>query len=278
MIDRFQAGTTNALVCVVGAGSLGITLTAAQTVILVERPWTPGGVVQCEDRLHRIGQVGSVTSIWLQFGEMDDRVDRLLEQKQRVIDHVLTGLADVEPSGMNRSVLSSAREILTSIRSGIPLEQLLSQREKELFAQAQAAAAAKAAKQSETPTAVLPAVTQQRPTHKRARAGRPRKGGDDALLRQGFEITLDVETLTRLTAQTKNRSAYIEQLILDAFGDDTPEQLEQIQAKLKERCQHLPPAVARVIQQICETRGARVALEASEAVALLVDPGRTRLP
>ena len=50
---------------------------------------------------HRIGQVGSVTSIWLQFGEMDDRVDRLLEQKQRVIDHVLTGLADVEASGMN---------------------------------------------------------------------------------------------------------------------------------------------------------------------------------
>lgn len=39
-----------------GAGGVGLTLTAACTVILVDRPWTPGDVNQAEDRVRRIGQ------------------------------------------------------------------------------------------------------------------------------------------------------------------------------------------------------------------------------
>ena len=46
MVDRFQSGLSPLFVCTYGAGGVGITLTAACTVILVDRPWTPGDVSQ----------------------------------------------------------------------------------------------------------------------------------------------------------------------------------------------------------------------------------------
>ncbi len=91
IIDRFQAGTRRALVCSFGAGGVGITLTAAQTVILVDRPWTPGDAEQAEDRLHRIGQQGNVTAVWLQANGTDEAIDTILQAKAERIELVLQG-------------------------------------------------------------------------------------------------------------------------------------------------------------------------------------------
>lgn len=114
MIDQFQAGRTKALVCTLGAGGVGITLTAAQTVILVDRPWTPGDCFQAEDRLHRIGQQGNVTAIWLQYGEADAKIDTLLQEKQERIDLVLEGKRK-SMRGVSRSVQAMAKEIMYDI-------------------------------------------------------------------------------------------------------------------------------------------------------------------
>lgn len=91
IVDDFQAHRTSAFVGTLQAGGVGITLTAAQTVILVDRPWTPGDAIQSEDRLHRIGQANAVTSIWLQCGAADIEIDEILQEKQERIDLVLTG-------------------------------------------------------------------------------------------------------------------------------------------------------------------------------------------
>jgi len=71
------------------AGGLGIDLYTSTTIILINRPWTPGDVLQIEDRLHRIGQKNPVTSIWLQYGEVDEHVDAILESKNQNISQVL---------------------------------------------------------------------------------------------------------------------------------------------------------------------------------------------
>jgi SNF2 family DNA or RNA helicase len=70
---------------------VGITLTKAQTVLLVDRPWTPGDCYQAEDRCHRIGQTSRVLAVWLQWDDVDRAVDQLLDEKSDRIDTVLHG-------------------------------------------------------------------------------------------------------------------------------------------------------------------------------------------
>jgi SNF2 family DNA or RNA helicase len=91
LVDGFQRGDRNVFVATIGVGGLGITLTKAQTVIMLDRPWTPGDTEQAEDRLYRIGQKNMVTSIWLQANEIDKTVDAILEAKAEVIELVLNG-------------------------------------------------------------------------------------------------------------------------------------------------------------------------------------------
>jgi hypothetical protein len=114
IIWRFQNDPkTNVFVGTVKAGGVGVTLTAADTVILVDRPWTPGDAEQAEDRLHRIGQGSNVTAIWLQHGDIDERVDDILIQKQERIQLVLDGkrksMRGIETAG------DVAREIMNGL-------------------------------------------------------------------------------------------------------------------------------------------------------------------
>jgi hypothetical protein len=55
---------------------------AACTVVLVDRPWTPGDVCQAEDRVRRIGQTRIVRSIWIRSFPIDDRIDELIDHKE----------------------------------------------------------------------------------------------------------------------------------------------------------------------------------------------------
>ena len=54
-ITDFQAGKLDAILATAGAGGTGITLTAAGTVVFLQRPWSLAEALQCEDRCHRLG-------------------------------------------------------------------------------------------------------------------------------------------------------------------------------------------------------------------------------
>ena len=89
VVDRFQSGETDLLLATYGAGGLGFTLHRARQVVLLERPWTPGDVDQAEDRCHRLGMDGGLTSHWLQLGVADQLVDGLVASKARQIEVLL---------------------------------------------------------------------------------------------------------------------------------------------------------------------------------------------
>lgn len=89
--QEFQTGKRKVMICTFKRGGVGHTLHAAATVVLVDRPWTPGDAAQAEDRLHRIGQANPVTAIWLQSNEVDITIDALLQAKEERIELVLNG-------------------------------------------------------------------------------------------------------------------------------------------------------------------------------------------
>lgn len=61
--QAFQAGELDTILATTGAGGVGLTLTAAETVIYLQRPLPLVEAMQSEDRAHRIGQTKSVEII-----------------------------------------------------------------------------------------------------------------------------------------------------------------------------------------------------------------------
>lgn len=69
----------------------GITLTAAQNVVLLDYPWRPGDTEQAIDRCHRPGTTASSINIYQMHsrGTIDDFMKKTLERKQAIFDVVV---------------------------------------------------------------------------------------------------------------------------------------------------------------------------------------------
>lgn len=95
------------LVAVPSAGGVGITLTAARTAVYLEKTWNAEHWMQSVDRLHRIGQTGTVHIISLRACKVDELIDRNLLRKQRNQEALVT-LADKEGASELQSFPSYA--------------------------------------------------------------------------------------------------------------------------------------------------------------------------
>lgn len=90
-VDAFQTKpAVRVFIGQLATAGVGLTLTAASTVVFAELDWVPGVMTQCEDRCHRIGQKNSVLVHHLVLdGSLDARIAKSLIRKQAVLDQTL---------------------------------------------------------------------------------------------------------------------------------------------------------------------------------------------
>ena len=98
-IDAFQQSDSRIRVALLSITALGVgvTLTAASSVIMAELVWSPGVLRQAEDRAHRIGQQRDVTVQYLlASGSLDDVMWRVIERKLDVVAAAVDGATSKE--------------------------------------------------------------------------------------------------------------------------------------------------------------------------------------
>lgn len=90
MVEQFQRRECQLFVSSLKAGGLGINLTAANYVILLDPWWNPAIENQAMDRAHRLGQQRNVTVVRLVAGQtIEEKILRLHEKKQNLSDEIL---------------------------------------------------------------------------------------------------------------------------------------------------------------------------------------------
>lgn len=91
LVDIFQQGETDFFLISLKAGGVGLNLTAADYVILLDPWWNLATEDQAADRAHRIGQDKNVTVCRLVCADtIEQRVLELHSQKRELVDSVLT--------------------------------------------------------------------------------------------------------------------------------------------------------------------------------------------
>lgn len=91
VIQRFKANSEHrALVLSLRAGGLGLNLQEASYVFHLDRWWNPAVERQAEDRSHRMGQPVKVNVIkYSSTGTIEQRIDEILESKQKLFDELV---------------------------------------------------------------------------------------------------------------------------------------------------------------------------------------------
>jgi len=93
LVDRFQTDERIPFFVVsLRAGGTGLNLTAASHVVHFDRWWNPAVENQATDRAYRIGQHKNVlVHKFVCQGTVEEKVDRMLADKQRMADEILAG-------------------------------------------------------------------------------------------------------------------------------------------------------------------------------------------
>ena len=87
-----------------GAGGVGLNLQFASYVFLFDRWWNPAVEDQAINRAHRIGAKAAVTvTRFLATGTIEERINRVLEEKRSIFDMVLSGAESTAPLDLRLS-------------------------------------------------------------------------------------------------------------------------------------------------------------------------------
>ncbi|EEQ31460.1 putative 1-phosphatidylinositol 4-kinase [Microsporum canis] len=83
------------LLVTIGAGGVGLNLTAGSMVYIMEPQYNPATIAQAIDRVHRIGQTREVTTIqYIMKDSIEEKITELAKRKQRLADMSLNRKMD----------------------------------------------------------------------------------------------------------------------------------------------------------------------------------------
>jgi SNF2 family DNA or RNA helicase len=91
-MDEFQDGKTQFILCTIGAGGTGITLTAASTRVFLQRSWSSIEMEQAKDRTRRIGSERHTTISHIDYvtpGTIEEAVIAVLDGKISTMEEIL---------------------------------------------------------------------------------------------------------------------------------------------------------------------------------------------
>ena len=91
-IDDFQSGKTKWILFTAQAGGVGVTLTAARRLVMLQRPWSLVDYKQALDRVHRIGSEIHDSIVIMDYvteGTIEERVIQALDSKADNFDEVV---------------------------------------------------------------------------------------------------------------------------------------------------------------------------------------------
>jgi len=117
VMDKFQDGDLEIMVCGIRAVSIGANLVACHTVSFIELDWTPGIHSQAEDRAHRIGQLKAVSVYYLLLlGSIEEKIAKMIDSKREVVNSILgEGDRTIQEAGILDAVMD---ELLDGNSSG----------------------------------------------------------------------------------------------------------------------------------------------------------------
>ena len=107
LVDRFQDDDGPPFfILSLKAGGTGLNLTAASHVVHFDRWWNPAVENQATDRAFRIGQRRNVlVHKFMTTGTVEERIDRMIAEKQKLADDVLAGGGEIDLTGLSDDAL-----------------------------------------------------------------------------------------------------------------------------------------------------------------------------
>lgn len=91
-IDDFQSGKTKWILFTAQAGGVGVTLTAARRLVMLQRPWSLVDYKQALDRVHRIGSEihdSVIITDYVTEGTIEERVIQALDTKSENFEEIV---------------------------------------------------------------------------------------------------------------------------------------------------------------------------------------------
>lgn len=122
-LDDFQDGKLRVLLFTVKAGGVGLTMTASDTIVFLQRSWSMIDNKQAEDRVHRIGSEihDSVHIIELMTTGTVEEVQLLrLQEKMRRLDEINRDRATLKLAGKDASHLDAIENAILDSNLGVP--------------------------------------------------------------------------------------------------------------------------------------------------------------